>query len=40
MLDNDLIRLDQKLSVFIEMKEEQQIEELQDIKHGDGKKRT
>ena len=34
MLDNDLIRLDQKLSVFIEMKEEQQIEELQDIKHG------
>ena len=40
MLDNDLIRLDQKLSVFIEMREEQQIEELQDIKHGDGKKRT
>ena len=35
MLDNDLIRLDQKLSVFIEMKEEQQIEELQDIKHGE-----
>ena len=39
MLDNDLIRLDQKLSVFIEMKEEQQIEELQDIKHGNRKKR-
>ena len=33
MLDNDLIRLDQKLNVFIEMKEEQQIEELQDIRH-------
>ena len=33
MLDNDLIRLDQKLNVFIEMKEEKQIEELQDIKH-------
>jgi len=28
MLDNDLIRLDQKLNVFIEMKEEQQIEEV------------
>ena len=39
MLDNDLIRLDQKLNVFIEMKEEQQIEELQDIKHGNRKKR-
>ena len=39
MLDNDLIRLDQKLSVFIEMKEEQQIEELQDIKHASRKKR-
>ena len=34
MLDNDLIRLDQKLNVFIEMKEEKQIEELRDIKHG------
>ena len=34
MLDNDLIRLEQKLNVFIEMKEEQQIEELQEIKHG------
>ena len=33
MLDNDLIRLDQKLNVFIEMREEQQIEELQGIKH-------
>ena len=39
MLDNDLIRLDQKLSVFIEMKEEQQIEELQDIKHVGRKKK-
>ena len=39
MLDNDLIRLDQKLNVFIEMKEEQQIEELQDIRHGNRKKR-
>ena len=39
MLDNDLIRLDQKLNVFIEMKEEQQIEELQGIKHGNRKKR-
>ena len=39
MLDNDLIRLDQKLSVFIEMKEEQQIEELQDIKHEHRKER-
>ena len=34
MLDNDLIRLEQKLNVFIEMKEEKQIEELKDIKHG------
>ena len=34
MLDNDLIRLDQKLNVFIEMKEEKQIEVLRDIKHG------
>ena len=33
MLDNDLIRLDQKLNVFIEMKEEQQIKELEGIKH-------
>ena len=40
MLDNDLIRLDQKLNVFIEMKEEQQIEELQDIKHAGRKKRN
>ena len=39
MLDNDLIRLDQKLNVFIEMKEEQQIEELQDIKHEHRKER-
>ena len=38
MLDNDLIRLDQKLNVFIEMKEEQQIEELQDIRHDKQKK--
>ena len=40
MLDNDLIRLDQKLNVFIEMKEEKQIEELQEIKHGNRKKRN
>jgi len=33
MLDNDLIRLEQKLNVFIEMKEELQLEELKDIKH-------
>ena len=33
MLDNDLIRLDQKLNVFIEMREEQKIKELEDIKH-------
>ena len=39
MLDNDLIRLDQKLNVFIEMKEEKQIEELQDIKHEHRKER-
>ena len=39
MLDNDLIRLDQKLNVFIEMKEEKQIEELQDIKHERRKER-
>jgi len=38
MLDNDLIRLDQKLNVFIEMKEEQQLEELQGIKHDKPKK--
>ena len=38
MLDNDLIRLDQKLNVFIEMKEEQQIEEWQDIRHDKQKK--
>ena len=39
MLDNDLIRLEQKLNVFIEMKEEKQIEELQDIKHERRKER-
>ena len=38
MLDNDLIRLEQKLNVFIEMREEQQLEELQDIKHDKQKK--
>ena len=38
MLDNDLIRLEQKLNVFIEMKEEKQLEELQEIKHGKRKK--
>ena len=38
MLDNDLIRLEQKLNVFVEMKEEKQIEELQDIKHDKHKK--
>ena len=38
MLDNDLIRLEQKLNVFIEMKEELQLEELQDIKHEKNKK--
>ena len=38
MLDNDLIRLVQKLNVFIEMKEEQQLEELQGIKHDKPKK--
>ena len=38
MLDNDLIRLDQKLNVFIEMKEEQQLEELQGSKHDKPKK--
>ena len=40
MLDNDLIRLNQKLNVFIEMREEQKIKELEDIKHDtDGKNR-
>ena len=38
MLDNDLIRLEQKLNVFIEMKEELQIEELQEYKHDKRKK--
>ena len=38
MLDNDLIRLEQKLNVFIEMREELQIEELKDIKHDKQKK--
>ena len=38
MLDNDLIRLEQKLNVFIEMKEELQLEELEDIKHDKWKK--
>ena len=33
MLDNDLIRLEQKLNVFVEMREEQKLEELEDIKH-------
>ena len=33
MLDNDLIRLDQKLNIFIEMKEEQQLKELREYKH-------
>ena len=38
MLDNDLIRLEQKLNVFVEMREEQKIEELEDIKHDKQKK--
>ena len=38
MLDNDLIRLDQKLNVFVEMREEQKLEELEDIKHDKQKK--
>ncbi len=38
MLDNDLIRLEQKLNVFIEMKEELQLEELEEIKHDKQKK--
>ena len=33
MLDNDLIRLEQKLNVFVEMKEEKQLKELEEIKH-------
>jgi len=35
MLDNDLIRLEQKLNVFVEMKEEKQIKELQEIKRNE-----
>ena len=38
VLDNDLIRLEQKLSVFVEMREEQKLEELEDIKHDKQKK--
>ena len=38
MLDNDLIRLEQKLNVFEEMREEQKLEELEDIKHDKQKK--
>ena len=38
MLDNDLIRLDQKLNVFVEMREEQKLEELEEIKHDKSKK--
>ena len=38
MLDNDLIRLDQKLNVLVEMREEQKLEELEDIKHDKQKK--
>ena len=33
MLDNDLIRLDQKLNVVLEMKEEQQQAKLKDLEH-------
>jgi hypothetical protein len=33
MLDNDLIRLDQKLNVVLEMREEQQHEKLQELEH-------
>ena len=33
MLDNDLIRLDQKLNVVLEMREEQQQEKLKDLEH-------
>ena len=38
MLDNDLISLDQKLNVFVEMREEQKLEELEEIKHDKSKK--
>jgi len=38
MLDNDLIRLEQKLNVFVEMREEQKLEELEEIKHDKQKK--
>ena len=38
MLDNDLIRLEQKLNVFVGMREEQKLEELEDIKHDKQKK--
>jgi len=38
MLDNDLIRLEQKLNVFVEMREEQKLEELEDIKHDKRKR--
>ena len=38
MLDKDLIRLDQKLNVFVEMREEQKLEELEEIKHDKQKK--
>ena len=38
MLDNDLIRLEQKLNVFVEMREKQKLEELEDIKHDKQKK--
>ena len=38
MLDNDLIRLEQKLNVFVEMREEQKLEELEDIKYDKRKK--
>ena len=33
MLDNDLIRLEQKLNVFIEMSEEQKLKKLEEIEH-------
>ena len=33
MLDNDLIRLDQKLNVVLEMREEQQQQKLKDLEH-------
>ena len=38
MLYNDLIRLAQKLNVFVELKEELQLEELEGIKHDKQKK--